>query len=238
MLRTKIEELRTLLEDAAKADTIHKVEKLMEKYAKLLGIEGKIPKVLIRNNLGAEWLGRHLYKPLTPQDAVMEIQQSITGDDKTLERVVAHEMIHHAQAWALTDADKAAIRMGIRPQGHGKDFMEYAEKINKVMGAGFVTVTSDKEYVTAPSTKAFYVLILPIDGKLAWAWGAKISSKAKPWIEKKVANYKAKLVQTTEAEWTETTAKIKEFASFAIPSVAEKKERLEKLYKDAPAVQL
>ena len=130
--------------------------------------------------VGSKWLGRSSWSSKRPHTTLLELQQSILGDDRTLERVIAHEMIHHRDALAISDNEMALMRVGIKPESHGASFHEGAARINAVMGPGFVTTVSDKEYVHAPSHKKFLVLITPLSkDRLGWAWAARLGPEAK-----------------------------------------------------------
>jgi len=94
------------------------------KYMGILQIAGEPPVIKLRSNLGSKWLGRSTWKPSSPSTTLLELQTSILGDDRTLERVIAHEMIHHRDALALSENDVALLRVGIKPDAHGATFRE------------------------------------------------------------------------------------------------------------------
>jgi hypothetical protein len=227
-------------ETAFKALALQKIERLMGKYTKILGTPSPLPKVKLRNALSAGWFGRLTYALSDIPAAQMELQQCILGDDRTLERVVAHEMVHYDEARSLSPADISQIRdylqVGIKPQEHGKGFLQRADQINKVMGAGFVSVTSDKEFILQPNEKAYFVLIYEaIPGRLGWSWAARISPKAKPWVEEKIAQG-AKLIRVTDLLWSHGRAKIEKYGAFSMPSDPGMQVKLADLFKSAPAV--
>jgi hypothetical protein len=233
-------------EDAFKALALQKIERFIGKYAKILGAPGPLPKLKLRNALSAGWFGRLTYHLSDIPAAEMEIQQCILGDDRTIERVVAHEMVHYDEARSLSPADieqiRAYLQVGVKPQEHGKGFLQRAEQINKVMGQNFVSVTSDKEFVLLPNEKAYFVLIYEIisprlghPGRLGWSWAARISQKAKSWVEEKIAAG-AKLVRVTDLLWSHGGAKIAKYGAFSVPSDPEREAKLAELFKSTPAV--
>jgi hypothetical protein len=227
------------IEDADKVLALQKIERFMGKYAKILGAPGLLPKVKLRNALSAGWFGRLTYRLSDISAAEIELQQCILGDDRTLERVVAHEMVHYDEARSLSAAHISRIldclQMGIKPQEHGEGFLQRADRINKVMGAGFVSVTSDKEFILQPNEKAYFVLIYEvIPGRLGWSWAVRISPKAKPWVEKKITEG-AKLVRVTDLIWSHGRAKIEKYGAFSIPSDPEREAKLVELFKSTPA---
>jgi len=230
---------------ADKALALQKIERFMGKYTKILGTPGPLPKVKLRNALSAGWFGRLTYALCNIPAAEIELQQCILGDDRTLERVVAHEMVHYDEARSLSAADITKIRdylrVGIKPQDHGKGFLQRADQINKVMGPSFVSVTSDKEFILQPNEKAYFVLIHEVipsapgrPGRLGWSWAVRISPKAKPWVEEKIAEG-AKLIRVTDLLWSHVRAKIEKYGAFSMPSDPEREAKLAELFKSAPA---
>jgi hypothetical protein len=207
-----------------------RINALVTKYMGVLEIRGARPVVKLRSTLGSKWLGRSTWSTKSPHTTLLELQQSILGDDRTLERVIAHEMIHHRDAIAISEADIALIRLGIRPESHGATFHEGASRVNAIMGPDFVTEVSDKEYAHAPSLKKFFLLITPLKGgkKLGWAWAGRLSDQSKPWVDAQVAKG-SRLVQTTDDRWTRG-AKIKRFGGYSIPKSSEDAALLQELY--------
>ena len=202
------------------------------KYMGILDIAGERPVVKLRSNLGSSWLGRSTWSSKNPHTTLLEIQQSILGEDRTLERVIAHEMIHHRDALAISADTMALIRIGIKPEAHGASFREGADRINAVMGPEFVTAVSDKQYVQAPSGKKFVVLITPLpDGRLGYSWAARLGPEAKGWVDEKIARG-SRLVYTTDDRWARG-AKIKRYGGYAIPKDADDVARLQELYETA-----
>lgn len=204
------------------------VDEHVTKYMAILAIPGARPEVKIRDNLGARWLGRSTWSSRTPHTTLLELQQSILGDERTLERVVAHEMIHHRDALALAHGDLALLRAGVRPDPHGATFREGAARVNAIMGAGFVTETSDQEY-KAHSDRAFVVLITPLpNGKLGWTWAAKIGPKAATWVDELVARG-SRLVRTTDERWARGQ-KIVRYGGYSVPRDEHEAALLRELY--------
>jgi hypothetical protein len=210
-----------------------RIDDLVTKYMGILEIDGDRPSVKLRSNLGSKWLGRSTWSSKRPNTTILELQQSILGDDRTLERVIAHEMIHHRDALAISAHDIALMNIGIKPESHGASFCEGAARINAVMGPGFVTELSDKEYAHTSSFKKFFVLITPLMGgkRLGWAWAARLSDQAKPWVDGQIAQG-SRLVQTTDDRWARG-AKIKRFGGYSIPRSGEDAALLQALYQSA-----
>ncbi len=108
----------------------------------LLAIAGEPPVVRLRDNLGSRWLGRSTWTSSRPETTLLEIQRSILGDARTLERVVAHEMIHHRDALAISKNEVALLRVGIRPESHGATFREGAA--SWPFGSGVIRTKSSR----------------------------------------------------------------------------------------------
>jgi hypothetical protein len=157
------------------------------------------------------------------------IQRSILGDDRTLERVVAHEVIHHRDALAMSEGEMALLRLGIRPESHGATFREGAARINAVMGPGFVTETSDQECKLTHPRKEFVVLVTPLpDGRLGWTWAARLGPKATDWANELVERG-SRLVRTTDERWTRGL-RIERYGGHSVPKDDHEAALLRELY--------
>jgi hypothetical protein len=212
------------------------IAELVEKYAQILGCPGRRPEIKVKGNLGSKWLGRCVMNPKTmPDTTVIEIQSSILNHPETLERVIAHEMIHHTDFQTMTDADLALITLGRAPEGHGRRFRELAAIVNAEMGPDFVTVKSDGQYEKDANEKEFYVLIeRAMPGRLGWSWSAKLGPKAEQICISKKA-YGAVLVTSKDERFTEGV-KIGERPrrGMSVPAVrSELAEVLRELYEEA-----
>jgi hypothetical protein len=209
-----------------------KVDAYVTKYMGILGIRGERPIVKLRSNLGSTWLGRDTWSPSRPHTTLLEIQSSIAGDDRTLERVVAHEMVHHRDSLAITAHEIAMLKVGIKPESHGASFREGAARINAIMGPDFVTTVSDKEYKHAPSSKEFVVLITPVSrGRFGFAWAARLGPKAKDVVDELVGRG-SRMVHTTDVRWTKGV-KIARYGGCSVPKDDQDIELLRQLYEAA-----
>lgn len=211
--------------DSKKVSLAHK---LADKYARILGVDST-PKIVVRDNLGAKWLGRLTWK-LGKQN-LMELQAGIFEDEETLERVVAHEMVHHAEAVLDYDEQTATmVRMGLKPLEHGKRFHELARKVNAAKGSGFVTEKSDQSYILPAKTKPYFVLVLPWRGgsKFGYAYGVRLSPKMRKFIDRYVKDDQAKLVKTTDPRWVHGP-RIGD-GRFGVPQKSDDQDRLQALY--------
>lgn len=191
---------------------------LVHKYMSILGLD-VAPEVKVKNNIGAKMLGSCAWTPGKPT-TVLSVQKSVMADPVTLERIVAHEMAHHAvfleNIKALRDivqergpgagpyvrAFLQDLRLSDPHEGHGDDWLRYVKMINAHMGSDFVTKTSDKSYVQDAETKPYFVLIARLpNGKYGFQIGVTLSTKMKQVISFAGQHYGAKLVRTTDARW-------------------------------------
>lgn len=212
----------------------HDILDLVAKYGEFFGVDA-LPEVELRSNLGSKWLARTVWHPRRPDTSTIQIQKSVLEDGRTLERVVAHEMIHHVNFMRMTDAERAMLRYarGSLSDDHGKKFHELAAKVNAEMGQDFVTEKSDEDFEVAPNEKAFYVLIEParMGRMLGWSWAVKLSTQAKEEITRRTRDVNdVVLVQTTDARFT-NGVKIKRFGGCSVPKPgSEDAEALQELY--------
>lgn len=179
----------------------------LQKYLQFFGATST-PRIEIKDNVGSKWLGRTYWRTSQPENTIIELQRSILVDPRTLERVVAHEIVHHVEMTTMSQEDIDKFRVGIRPREHGERFTQLAQKINHAAGEDFVTEKSDVDYVIT-STKNFYLLIVPAEllglpkGRYAFSWnaGAPRSVRTTNWVRSVVHNG-ARLVKTNHREFT------------------------------------
>jgi len=213
-----------------RAPDLRRVEDLVDKYMEILDVVGMTPRVVVRDNLGSKWLGRTIWTPRDPDTTVIQLQKAVLEHEDTLERVLAHEMIHHKEMLELTEADKARLRIGIRPAEHGEKFKKLARKVNDVMGDDFVTEKSDQSYVQKSSGKTFFLLVMPVHGgpNYGFAWAVKLTPNARSYFEK-LSESGARLLQTTDQRWARG-AKLGERRGVSVPVSKEEQEELRQMY--------
>lgn len=185
------------------------------------------PRIKIRHNLGSKWLGRCRWTSADPKTTTIELQRSILDDPQTLERVFAHEMVHHANFLDLGPVDLAVIQLGIKPEGHGKEFLDLAARINAVMGPGFVSKESDQSYVVDRHGKEFFILVGPYSHastRLGFAWSARLTPEGKERAKREIARG-ARLFRITDSRWAIGKAKIRRFGGLSIPHQGTPEER-------------
>ena len=220
------------------------VKKFLNRFFKEYNLP--MPRIKIVNNVGSKWLGRDSYIPkVDKSNTTLEIQKRITEDEKTLDRVVLHELIHHKDfiekfthpEHGESNYKKTAQlhKLGIKDDGHGKEFKEWADKINMVMGKDFVTEKSSDDYVIT-TNKEFFVLIYPVNKeKLGWAWTARPSPEQKEVIKEKITEG-ARLFTTKDAMFAKG-AKLKKYGGWSIPREADK-DKVKELYMSGKQVKV
>jgi hypothetical protein len=172
------------------------INNLVRKYMVILDIK-KPPTIEIKNRIAPGWLGR------CHSNGLIELLSSILADLTTLERVVAHEMIH----WRNFSV---AGKQDDDPKGHGTSFEEGAAIVNAKMGKDFVTKFSDQSYVQSKNMQHYYLVVWPRKtGGYGWVWSAGMSDKGKAMvsaIDTSVAGEGqpsglTKVFKTTEDRW-------------------------------------
>ena len=108
------------------------------KYMEILQIDGERPNIKLRNNPSVHWVGRTDGPSDRPPTTTIELQKRLFKNDRFLERVIAHEMVHHRNYLASTEDEK-----------HGASFREGAARINAIMGPDFVV-----EEITPPPAES------------------------------------------------------------------------------------
>lgn len=216
---------------------IERIRSLIQTYLAMLGVDSaEEPDVILRDNVGSRWLGRWSmkWKNDLPGRPVIEIQRSVLSDPRTLERVVAHEVVHHVQYLRMDPSEFSLLRLGIRPIGHGKSFHEVAAVLNEKVGVGFVTVKSDQEYVVAPSGRRILLLISPTRiGRLGWQWATRLGPKAQGWVDRKISEG-ARLVEAFDNDFILTSGpRIEAWKGWAMPPDEETENLLRELYEGA-----
>lgn len=178
------------------------------------------PKVRVVNSLGTPWLARDLWVP-GEDNTTIEIQKSVTGDRRTLERIIAHELVHHDIYLTIMLPYSAAGNLDQMLKiegGHGANFKTKADKLNAVFGADFVTETSDSAMVEEEAGTPYYVLLKQnAPGQISWAYCVRPSARQRAYIEERIVTGAVpgqfKLVKTRDRDWAQGAAVGKGFAS-------------------------
>ena len=213
---------------AGDSEKIAEIEGYASKYMDLLGASGMAhPRIVLRSNLGSKWLARDLWTTSAPETSTIEVQREVLRDPRTLERVIAHEVIHHVD-FVRNGCEQVKLKWLRRYDGHGEVFRSLAAMINASMGACFVTEMSDQEYVGEAVCKSYLVMIMPVGAKLGYAWTSRLSSQGSEWLQRKIAEG-ARAAYSTDPRWTHG-AKIQRWGGVSVPKTEEDQARLRELY--------
>jgi hypothetical protein len=218
--------------------SVERIHPLVRTYLAMLGVSGaEEPEVVLQHNTGSLWLGRWSVKWRggLPSRPVIQIQRAVLSDQRTLERVVAHEVVHHVQYLQMEPAELQLVKLGFRSVGHGPAFMELAAVLNAKIGEDFVTGKSDQEYVVAPSGRKILLLISQTRaGRFGWQWATRLGPKAREWVERKISEG-ARLVEAYDNDFVWTSGpRIVAWAGWAVPPDEQVQVRLKDLYEAAP----
>jgi hypothetical protein len=168
---------------------------IIDEYMHILGVSGEGPFVEVKNNLGSKWLGRTNFRG---GEIWIEVQRRATADPETLEKVLAHEMVHFVEMSTLEGADLALARLG-RSVEHGRRFWELAQAVNVVKGENYVTEESDSSYELAPNDRVFTLLVhYPMRDRIGWRWAARRTPAIDRIIARLVLEDGAVVVESTD----------------------------------------
>lgn len=212
------------------------VWEIVDKYAKFFGVgPDMLPEIEIHDNLGSKWFALTVWHPGRPHTSTIQIQKAALVDAQTVERIIAHEMIHHVNFLRMTAAERAALKhaRGTLSDDHGKEFLEMAASVNAEMGEGFVSERSDADFKVAPNEKKFFLLIEPVySGRmLGYSWAGKMSKHTMEEIDRRTRNMAdIVLVETTDVRFTKGV-KIKRYGGSSVPKPgSDDAAALEELY--------
>lgn len=219
------------------------VKKLLDKFFHDYNLP--MPRIKIVNQMSSHWLGRCSYKPSVDKaNSTIEIQKRVLNDEKSLSRILAHELIHHWEFMVWyghpehgTKAWEDYVRLkklGIKDVSHGKEFQEWAHKINSVMGNDYVTEKTDLSYVTELD-KEFYLIIVPAvqSGHYAYAWAAKPSRDQQAAIQRHIMDRKGRLFMSKDVRFTYGAKVGKGLSS---PTDKNKQEELKRIYESGKVI--
>jgi hypothetical protein len=238
----------TVLAMSAARGVPKKVLELAQKFAPMVGV-AEFPDFEIRNNMSSSWLGRcHMGGPgfRRPRNLI-EIQKRALHEERTLSRVVAHEICHHAEFLELGRAGIVpTARFRRLEPSHGPRWQKYADKVNRVMGEDYVAVLSDALVTRgelAPTVRPYLMKISPFDSREFSRYGYSIAARLTPKatqrmsrlyaFEKVRSRPESRFIMSTDARWTQ--GKIPNIGSgkVVLPTREEDQKALEALYKKA-----
>lgn len=200
------------------------LSELATKYMHILGVVGPMPVFNVRDNLGKTWLAQCQCRFINDGRAAgrITIQKMAMGNPETLERLIAHEMIHYAECIEVMYGRRSVnqYRLDRRfDKGHGPFFRSGMALINAVKGPGYVTVKSDTTFKLAVEVKPYYIVIVPRGGDrgLAWMWSVRISEQLRPYVAKIVQFNGARVFRISDPYFTNNARKINNKGKFTAP---------------------
>jgi hypothetical protein len=169
-------------------ESAKRVHDYVDKYMGILRVPGDRPRVRVHDEPEARWLGRTAWDTAHPRESVLELQERLfQRGGKHLERVVAHEMIHHRNFLRLPEKKVAQIAAGAvpnEPAKHEASFDEGAQRINAIMGRGFVVREESAKNLPAyllPRRNGMRLLLaIGVSGALALTFARRNKKPAAP----------------------------------------------------------
>jgi oligoribonuclease (3'-5' exoribonuclease)/8-oxo-dGTP pyrophosphatase MutT (NUDIX family) len=210
------------------------LDSIVQKYLKLFGDSSvPVPKIEIRNHFASPWLGRCTFNVNQPGTSTIEIQKEVLADPVLTEKVLAHEMVHHLDYMQHQIQIIKDMNRGIRrTNGHGEFFQKWADKINQIMGEGFVSEKSDGPVRT--EVKEYFLLIEPNKDRFTYAIAVRLSAQQKEQVAKHQGACQARLIKSTDPRFMHG-APIKLYGGMSAPRDAETQQKLKELYEAAGA---
>jgi hypothetical protein len=215
------------------------VEHFVRKWGAFFGLtELELPDIAVRDNLGSKWLAVTVWDPKMPETSTIVIQKTALADARTVDKIVAHEIIHHINFLRMDPTERALLtrRRGSLSDGHDQAFWRLADRVNAEMGGDFVTERSSQDYALAENEKVFHVLIEPLRGdKIGWSWISKLTPQAKEEVRRREAGAKNPLavVETTDVRLTRGV-KLKKYGGCSVARAGSDEEAiLRELYESA-----
>ena len=202
----------------------------------------KMPVFRIVHHTLPKYLGKAKYraKYITKGDGrkelvskiIVEIQNSILDDERTLFRTVAHELIHVWQYNNPDVFDPSSGRFTHGENAHGKAFTGMAANMNAVYGPDYVTETSDALDVISQE-KEFFIIIQPHEktNKFGMTKVVRPSKEQKIEIADRIQNKKAHVFKTKDATF-ETVSNIKQYGGYSVFKNDEAQSKIADIYQN------
>ncbi len=163
----------------------------------------ELPIFRVVTRTGADWAGLHTYRYTYATDtgySIIQIQRYVAdGGDRSLERIVAHEMIHFV-LFATLPFKQA------RRTNHGPQFLAYREQLNAVLGDDFVQLGCDVDFERGAMRKPIHLVMWKKAGALepSIAWYSRETPKVRRTLMRLGAhpNSETRVVPVREVQWT------------------------------------
>jgi hypothetical protein len=241
---------------AAEAFDMGQINAIVAEMMPILKPGLPVPEIKISNGQG-NTLGECLWKygnikgvDFCGDNTTITLQKRICGDERTLRRIIAHELAHHEDS-LVNDAKDfkekgyegfIAYRKMLRPDSHGAKWLAIAARFNAKYGKNFVTRTSDQDMVVDDTNlKPCYMLIEKYyDGSLMWQVANRLSPKAKKYLSELASypylgalgkdRYEHKLFMSSDPLLIKKGAPLIQYNGWATVRNEGAKERLEELW--------
>lgn len=242
----------------ATPEDLSQIDAIVKEMMPVLKAGLPVPEIKISNgqsNTLGECIWRYGYHSVTGEsfcgeNTTISLQRRICGDERTLRRIIAHELAHHEDS--LVNEKKefeekgfhkfVAQRKMFRRDGHGPAWLAIAARFNAKYGKNFVTRTSDQDFVIDDSNlKPCYVLIEKYyNGNLMWQVANRLSPKAKKYLSELAAGqyllkihqdrYEHKLFMSSDPILIKKGAPLIQYNGWATTKNEGAQERLEELW--------
>lgn len=190
-----------------------KLTRLAKKYMAMLGIKTPVPKFEIVERLAWHWIARTTFQ-LTggKSNSLIQIQRGATVDKQTIERIVAHEVIHHVHHVTMSPLEQFYTNLSGIYDGHGSWFSNAARLIGAKVGQkDFVTAEYNDSYKLGPMASEIWVLVarrrVVEKGKTVFDFGMAWCDRMSPAVKQRLKkfsekqNLDCKLVKTSDLGW-------------------------------------
>ena len=233
--------------EGASAGAVQQCREMAESLAKEFFPELKMPTIKVVNQARAPWLGRAEMSHSFPLP-VVKIQESVLKDPVTLERVLAHELIHclmyemeptYVEFFKTSDIQTHRRLRYELQDGHGEFFEAWAAKVNQKRGSDFVNKTSDESYVLEKSTKDFFILIEKHrNGDLSYSSFLRYSPQIKKEIARRQESGEARLFKINDPSFLAQKPLGKYGVGRYLPNDPERKQKLKELFESETPVEV
>ncbi len=196
------------------------LQKIARKYLNMLpgGISMELPQIQVVNTPDSDWNGIAIWNSNRAIKGLIQIQKRAMDDQRTVERLIAHEICHHWQHVKVFEEGET----GKHRLGHGSTsfWYEAAQIINKHEGDdNFITEESDASYVTK-NPKKFYVMILKNKrGEYGWIWFSMVTEHLRQQLETIIRSMPVAIVKTDRDAFLTSDSKLPNVALAADESM-------------------
>jgi hypothetical protein len=176
-----------------------KCQDMARRHLEILGVADNwpLPRFAIAKGLGARWSGRCTWAPSFTTCAI-QVHQRMTASDRSIERVVAHEVIHHVVFMRHGRLGKLI--------NHGKIFLDMLRQLNAVLGEDFVTVRCGDDYERAALPRPIKLVLWRRPGAAipSISWHSRATARTERLVAALLrGSGEVRLAETTDGRWTQ-----------------------------------